>query len=237
MNTGAKVGLGIATLGLLYAFTRKKFDIAITRTYTAGNGSKGIDFKACVYSECLSGTYVADWVPKIVPFEQNAGYFLVLRGIPIFNQIQVGIGRKDASGAITADYIRVVDFNTSPSIAGSRKFSYERVVPRDFFNEGKLLKCMGRLALSILDCNVPDGLNIDIEENGEPFDIDLNDSGELYVSNYPVTVNGADAFFFTSYNSKRAYPFYCRINDTDYEVFTDEGLWHPDMIALAKELQ
>lgn len=237
MNTGTKVGLGIGLLGLLYAFTRKKFDIVITRTYNTADNKKGIDFKACVYNECLSGTYVMDWVPKVIPFEQNAGYFLVLRGIPVFNQLQVGIGRKDATGAITADYVRIVDFNTGPAISGRRSYSYERVIPRDFFNEGKLLKCMGRLALGALDRTTPEGITLDVEENGEPFDIDLSDSGELYVSNYPVTVNGYEAFFFTSYNSKRAYPFYCRIDETDYEVFNEDGTWNKDFMQLASLLQ
>lgn len=238
MQSAAKWGIGIAALGLMYALTRKRYSIDIVSQFHLQDNSerKGINFKACIDSECLSGQYVIDYVPKIIPFEQHPGYYLVLQGIPAFMQIRIGIGRMDESGAVTADFLRVVDFNSSAAISGRLGSIYERVVPRDFFNEAKLLKCMGRLALLVLDRTVPNGLNIEIEESGEPFEIDLTDGSELFVANYPVTVNGYEAFFFTAYNSKAAYPFYCRINDIDYEVFTDSGDWHPDFIQLSKEL-
>ena len=46
--------------------------------------------------------------------------------------------------------------------------NYSRVIPRDFFNEAKLLKCMGLLALKVLDNMTPNGIKILIEESGAP---------------------------------------------------------------------
>lgn len=110
--------------------------------------------------------------------------------------------------------------------------NYQRVIPRDFFNEAKLLKCMGLLALKILDNNLPSSIQIKIEESGEPFDIELSDDGHLFVSNYPVTINGEVVLFKTSYNSKSNYPFFCEIDYTDYEVFDEQGNFTEEFIEL-----
>lgn len=52
--------------------------------------------------------------------------------------------------------------------------NYIRVIPRDFFNESKLLKCMGQLSLKILDCQLPKGIEMYIEGDGQPFQIGLS---------------------------------------------------------------
>lgn len=102
--------------------------------------------------------------------------------------------------------------------------SYTRVIPRDFFNESKLLKCMGRLALLRLDNQLPDGIEIEIDEHGEPFDIkqDMN-SGSIYVSNYSTSVNDIDVIFATRLNSKEPYPMVCIIGYDEVEVFDNDG--------------
>lgn len=112
--------------------------------------------------------------------------------------------------------------------------TYTRVIPRDFFNEAKLLKCMGQLALKILDCQTP--CEISIEDSGEPFYIQLLDEGSLCVANYPVSVKGHSLRFKTTYNSKSSWPFYCEIDYTDYQVFDETGNWHEDFIQLCKDL-
>lgn len=101
--------------------------------------------------------------------------------------------------------------------------TYARVIPRDFFNEAKLLKCFGQLALKILDNATPENLNIYIEENGEPFEIDLTDDGSLFIRNYATTINYTSVLFKSTYNSKSNYPFFCELDNIDYEVFDDHG--------------
>lgn len=112
--------------------------------------------------------------------------------------------------------------------------TYTRVIPRDFFNEAKLLKCMGLLALKILDGLTP--CEISIEENGESFNIELSDEGSLFISNYNVIVKNTVCHFKTTYNAKGNYPFYCEYDYTDYLVFDENGDWHPNFIEFIKTL-
>ncbi len=101
--------------------------------------------------------------------------------------------------------------------------NFQRVIPRDFFNEAKLLKCYGVLALAIHKSALPTKVKISIEESGEPFDIVMADGYGLTVKNYPITVNGEIILFYTTYNSKDNFPFYCQVNGEEVEVFDNLG--------------
>lgn len=117
---------------------------------------------------------------------------------------------------------------------------YERVIPRDFFNEAKLLKCLGLLSVKILDNMIPAGIKIEITESGKAFDVrqDENDGG-LYINNYSVKINGSSVLMKTIYNSKDNYPLLCTYND--YEevlVFDESGEFSDDFIEkFAKKQQ
>lgn len=113
--------------------------------------------------------------------------------------------------------------------------THNRVIPRDFFNEAKLLKCMGLLSLKILDNMIPDGLKIEISESGEPFDIRLLNDGSLTVINYPVIINDKlSVTLKTTYNSKVKYPLLCEYNYIEYEVFDDNGNFTQEFIEAFK---
>lgn len=112
--------------------------------------------------------------------------------------------------------------------------SYTRVVPRDFFNESKLLKCMGFLALRILNSELPEGITIEIEESGDAFDIGMTQDGSLTVLNYPVTINGEDVTMKTTINAKDNFPFFCEIDYTEYLVFDDQGNFDKEFIERFK---
>jgi hypothetical protein len=114
---------------------------------------------------------------------------------------------------------------------------YSRVIPRDFFNEAKLLKCMGILSLKIHDRVLPEGVSIGIVESGEPFNIQLSYSGELYISNYSVLIQGTPVYFYTTYNSKEDLPFYCCTHDgEEIQVFNPDTSFTPDFVSLCKSL-
>jgi hypothetical protein len=113
--------------------------------------------------------------------------------------------------------------------------SYTRVIPRDFFNEAKLLKCFGQLALKQLDGLLPEGIDIEIDENGGAFDIQLDDAGYLYIANYRTTLNGQEVLFYSSYNSKGAYPFHVIIGEDEYEVFNEDGSFANEFKALGRK--
>ena len=102
---------------------------------------------------------------------------------------------------------------------------YERVVPRDLFNESKLLKCLGRLALLIhkgLE-PIPDGLSF--ENSGGAFKIDQNLCGSLYVvSGIVFKCHGVVLDFHSAYNNQSNYPLFLVAEDEgEIEVFDDSG--------------
>lgn len=109
--------------------------------------------------------------------------------------------------------------------------SYERVIPRDFFNEAKLLKCLGHLVIMSQSVKCPEGIKITVKENGKPFDIRKDDSsGDIYVSNYKTKVNGKLVRFETNLNSQRIYPLSCYYDNTLYAVFEDNGEFDQEFI-------
>ena len=114
--------------------------------------------------------------------------------------------------------------------------SYRRVIPRDFFNEAKLLKCFGQLVIEAERHG--DALKIIHRDEGteNSFDIRQNDDdGSLYLaSGVAVFLNGRRIDLATSYNSKRAYPMFATYRDECEEVFTDEGKLTPEFLAMTQ---
>lgn len=109
--------------------------------------------------------------------------------------------------------------------------SYRRVIPRDFFNEAKLLKCLGAFLIE------GERLGIRFSETGKPFDIcQDNSDGSLYVSNYTAWINGVPLALFTSYNSKGNYPLYCGVMSQTVQALDDNGKLTPEMVSLGQEL-
>lgn len=112
--------------------------------------------------------------------------------------------------------------------------SYTRVAPRDLFNEAKLLKCLGRLALLIHD-GTDDNRNptppqLSFEADGSPFTISQSDlDGGLYItSGIEFYCNKEILYLTTKYNSKDEYPLYLATKEEDIKVFsdTDGGFTH-----------
>lgn len=126
------------------------------------------------------------------------------------------------------------------SIKSKWGHQYERVIPRDFFNEAKLLKCMGHLSLLVHDRMLPEGINIVIKEPSvaDGFKIYLQDAGYLVLINYATRINGHSVIFKTQYNSKSPYPFFVEVAEgEEYEVFDENGNFTADFIEFSKNLQ
>ena len=101
--------------------------------------------------------------------------------------------------------------------------NYQRVLPRDLFNESKLLEQIGRICLSIHDSQLT-GLSFDYD--GSPFDIQLSDEGSLYISNLEfLDAEGLPVSFMTNYNNRDKNPLLAhdREAEEDYLVFDDRG--------------
>jgi hypothetical protein len=94
---------------------------------------------------------------------------------------------------------------------------YTRIIPRDLFNEAKLLKCLGRLALL-----VHDGLPLEIDYDPDGFAINQRSSdGGLYVENMTFSAK-FPLELYSAYNSKMNYPLLCQAEEEIF-VFDEDG--------------
>lgn len=115
------------------------------------------------------------------------------------------------------------------------RMTHERVIPRDLFNDAKLLKCLGQLALIIF--NGKDSHNhcppaLEIEHDGQPFNI-IQDpvDGGLMVGNVTVTINGRPIKMTTNYNSRQDWPLYA---DDSVEVLKESGRLTQEFLELCQ---
>ncbi len=105
--------------------------------------------------------------------------------------------------------------------------AYQRVLPRDLFNEAKLLKCMGALMLLITDEMVP-WIEYDFYGEYEHAGFDIGQylsDGNLYIANMSFRLKATDSliFFSSAYNSKNNYPLWCNVGDNIFTVFDEDG--------------
>lgn len=113
------------------------------------------------------------------------------------------------------------------------RIRFDRVYPRDFFNEAKLLKCFGQVSLNIEDCKT------DL--------LFLNPTRTANIILYNDGYLGFDHPFFwtkerkplvmrTVYNSKSTYPIYYYDTDTNEEipVLTEQGEFTNEFINQIK---
>jgi hypothetical protein len=113
---------------------------------------------------------------------------------------------------------------------------YERVIPRDLFNEAKLLKCMGRLCLLIHSNKTPVKMSFKQPKGG--FNIQqLSSDGALIITNLPVKIKSETFYFVSKYNSKANYPLYLRFENEDTQVFDESGEFTTEFIAFCKKVR
>lgn len=100
--------------------------------------------------------------------------------------------------------------------------SYHRVIPRDLFNEAKLLKCLG--AVIIAADNHRTSAAIEVAHDGGTFQIEQDaSSGAIYVANVLVCVNGVGVHVYTPLNSRAPYPLLFDHGGTTDFVFADDS--------------
>lgn len=103
-----------------------------------------------------------------------------------------------------------------------------RVIPRDFFNEAKLLKCLGAFEISVLEGQA-NRLGITTDYDGQPFEICQNKAdGSIYVANYHVFLQGEMIFLSTPLNSREPWPLIAEFKNEIYFVFDSDGNWMPN---------
>ncbi len=113
---------------------------------------------------------------------------------------------------------------------------YMRVIPRDLFNEAKLLKCIGLLCLKIHDRQTP--VQMGIIETGKAFSIGLNEEGSLTITNLDILIKGQKFIFKTTYNSKSNFPLFVETYDcAEYTVFNEVGEFDQEFIDFCKTIK
>lgn len=116
--------------------------------------------------------------------------------------------------------------------------NYTRVIPRDLFNESKLLKCLGQLSLLIHDgCRYP--LTLRMTQASRGFIIHQNpDTGGLFCVNLHLEFAGVIIPLHSVYNSKDAYPLLFILNDYSEEaVFDDAGKFSDEFTSYLELIQ
>jgi hypothetical protein len=107
--------------------------------------------------------------------------------------------------------------------------TYRRVLPRDLFNEGDLLKCLGKVWLLTERARAA-GF---VEEAVDFFDIVQDPlDGSIYVANLTFRVLGADCRLFRPLNARSHWPLYIQAADFEIAVFEEDGTFTPEMKAL-----
>lgn len=114
--------------------------------------------------------------------------------------------------------------------------TYARTIPRDLFNEGDLLKCLGRLWI-VLEQNPGHRAELS-HATGHIFTIVQDPSdGAISCSTVTLTVDGVVTPLFRPLNSRYAWPLWARTGDLlgdfdDIEVFDASGSLSEDMRKL-----
>lgn len=102
--------------------------------------------------------------------------------------------------------------------------NYQRVIPRDFFNESNLLKCLGKIELIINHVGHKIDGRLESSYDDKSFYIQQNlDDGSIYVSNYEVTLNGVIVHLYVPLNSREPWPLCADYRGETYWVFDKEG--------------
>lgn len=117
--------------------------------------------------------------------------------------------------------------------------SHYRVIPRDLFNDSKLLKCMARVALLAHDGRIGSwSLSYDpYEEEGGPFRIEQNPhTGVLFVANlyFRNSRGGEEIHLHSPYNDRGPWPLCFETDDgeTSGPCFLNDGSLTPDFIEV-----
>lgn len=107
--------------------------------------------------------------------------------------------------------------------------SYIRVVPRDLFNEAKLLKCLGALYIAAEYRNGDLTVEHANEGSREGWDIHQDEAdGSLFCANVEIVFRGKVIHCSTPLNSKVPYPLLAEYGDEVVSVFDDAGKLSPE---------
>lgn len=117
--------------------------------------------------------------------------------------------------------------------------TYNRVIPRDLFNEAKLLKCLGKLHIAA-ERHAPGHVVVAANEYAslEGFGVSQDQSdGSMYADNVTVRVNGKLVHVSTPLNSREDLPLYAQSGDEVVAVFNANGFLTSEFLQIGKDAQ
>lgn len=102
---------------------------------------------------------------------------------------------------------------------------YQRVIPRDLFNEAKLLNCLGKLVIAWEESEIAAIPHVSIAHEGQFFVvIQRQADGGLQCTTVEFFVGDLSLDLYVPYNSKERFPLRLDVEDADtIEVLDDEG--------------
>jgi hypothetical protein len=101
--------------------------------------------------------------------------------------------------------------------------SYVRVIPRDLFNEGDLLKCLGKLWIR-LDDRRGHRAEMHGPTYSDGFEVDQDPAdGSIAARNVHLTVDGRPHRLYRPLNSRSPWPLWASAEPDDLRVFNEEG--------------
>jgi hypothetical protein len=111
--------------------------------------------------------------------------------------------------------------------------TYRRVIPRDLFNEAKLLNCLGRLWIVANEKIPPGVLDVRQPDHTETWSVRQDRSdGSLTLAGVVIQSPTAEYEFYTPLNSRDKYPLYVyRTDDPDQNAvraLTEDGELSPE---------
>jgi hypothetical protein len=115
---------------------------------------------------------------------------------------------------------------------------YKRVLPRDLFNEAKLLNSLGRVTLLIHYEIAHKALRCVHE--GDSFIIGLTACGHLILSNVTFYCGSTQLVVKvakTAYNSREIYPLLVEYEGSELYVFDHDGYFSRDFSAMCEALK
>lgn len=99
--------------------------------------------------------------------------------------------------------------------------TYRRVMPRDLFNEGSLLTCLGKLWIRLDDRRDHNAyLGRDTDDDA-PYTIRQNESDGSISADVTFLIGGDYARLYRPLNCRSYWPLYCEFNDEVVRVFED----------------
>ncbi len=108
--------------------------------------------------------------------------------------------------------------------------TYQRVIPRDLFNEASLLKCLGKVYINLETANS----DAKLVHDGNPFHIEQDaSSGALFCSNVNLFLNDFHIPLTRPLNSRAPWPLYAVMPDgEECAVFEDDGTFTAEFLTL-----